>query len=262
MFTLHDSSVTLGNNLALCSCTLDLDGGELVALIGANGAGKSTLLRLLGGLVDLSSGTMTCTADGVAYVAQRQDHHRWMPMTVEEVLRMGRYRHRGLFGRFGQSDRLAMDTAAERLDVGDLRKRSFGELSGGQQQRVLIASALASEADVLLLDEPITGLDIPSQQLILDAARHERDQGRLVVLSTHHLDEAAVCDRVLVLASHVIADGPPSTALCAESLIEAFGRRVVQVEGSDHSLPVIMLDDHGHDHGSGGDHHHDHREAG
>ncbi len=249
MFTLDDVSVMLGNNLALDQCSLEFGTGELVALIGANGAGKSTLLRMLGNFLEPSSGTLTRQTKNVAYVAQHHDHLCWMPVTVDEVLKMGRYRKLGLFGRFRPGDKAAIDSAADRLGVTDLRRRTFGELSGGQQQRVFIASALASGSDCLLLDEPITGLDLPSQQIILDVAKAERDDGRLVIMSTHHLEEASICDRVVVLASRVVIDAPPEQALQPEPLIEAFGQRVVQVPGAAHTEPLILLDDHGHTHG-------------
>lgn len=258
MFTLDNVSVCLGPNLALDQCCLTLGRSELVGLIGANGAGKSTLLRLLGAFLEPSSGTFEAKTDRVAYVAQHHDHLCWMPVTVDEVLKMGRYRNLGLFGRFGPQDKAAINSAAERLGVDNLRRRTFGELSGGQQQRVFIASALASESDCLLLDEPITGLDIPSQQIILEVVAAERDAGRLVVMSTHHLEEAAICDRVIVLANRVVIDGPPEQALQPEPLIEAFGQRVVQVAGSPSDSPLILLDDHGHTHGHTHSHTHSH----
>lgn len=260
MFTLSDVSVCLGPNVALDQCCLTFGSGELVALIGANGAGKSTLLRLLGAFLKPTSGTLVSETKDVAYVAQHHDHLCWMPVTVDEVLKMGRYRKLGLFGRFKAQDKAAIDSAAERLGVSDLRRRTFGELSGGQQQRVFIASALASESDCLLLDEPITGLDIPSQQIILEVVAAERDAGRLVIMSTHHLEEAAICDRVIVLANRVVSDGSPEHALRPEPLIEAFGQRVVQVAGAAEDAPLILLDDHGHTHGHthGGTHSHDH----
>lgn len=113
--------------------------------------------------------------------------------------------------------------SAERLDVAHMLKRPFRDLSGGQCQRAMIAMALASEPDCLLLDEPITGLDLSSQQIILDVIKAERAAGRLVVLSTHHLHEACCCDRVLLLQGSVVADGDPDDVLSCSAFSEVFG---------------------------------------
>lgn len=246
MIKLDAVTLAYGSRTALDVDHLSLDGPELVALIGPNGSGKTTLLRLLAGLASPTTGTIERSGIEVAYVSQRHDQHFWMPLTVGEVMRMGRYRTAGLLGRIGGADRRAMMAAAERLEVADLMGRSFGELSGGQRQRVLIATALVADAECLLLDEPISGLDLPSQQIITEIAAEERDKGRLVVMSTHHLDEATACDRVIVLATRVIADGPPDVVLRPEALAEAFGRRVLKLtDGDDASLDdgTIVLDD-------------------
>jgi len=160
---------------------------------------------------------------------------------------MGRYRHRGLFGRFKNLDREAIDAAAERLEVTDMINDQFGSLSGGQRQRVLVATALASESECLLLDEPITGLDLASQETILKVVEAERNAGRLVIMSTHHLEEARRCDRVLVMAGCIIADGPPGVALHPKNLGTAFGERVIRLTGDDGN-EIVLLDDHGHHH--------------
>jgi ABC-type Mn2+/Zn2+ transport system ATPase subunit len=178
-------------------------------------------------------------------VTQTPSHHRWMPLTVDEVLRMGRYQMRGLVGRLRASDRAIVAEAADLLEVHHLRRRPFGELSGGQRQRVLVAQALAAEPDVLLLDEPITGLDLPSQLRILDVIADHARQGGLVVFSTHHLAEARRADRVMLLAGCLLADGPPAEVLVPQLLAEAFGGRLLRDDGTS-----ILVDDHGHDHGA------------
>ena len=141
-------------------------------------------------------------------------------------------------------DRDAMDVAAERLKVADLRRRSFGQLSGGQRQRVLIASALASQSDCLLLDEPITGLDIPSQDIVLEVVDAERMRNKLVVLSTHHLSEARLCERIVLLKGAVLADGTPEQVLNEENMAAAFGANAVTRlefgEGDDMSSLLVL----------------------
>jgi ABC-type Mn2+/Zn2+ transport system ATPase subunit len=220
--------------------------------VGPNGSGKTTLLRLVAGLLPPGTGEVHVRA-GVrfAYVAQHQHQHRFMPLTAGEVLDMSRYGERGLLGRFRAADRAVVHAAAERLGVSDLRDRAFGELSGGQRQRVLMASAVASQAAVLLLDEPVTGLDLPSQQRIMAVVAAERAAGRLVVLSTHDLDEAGQCDRVVLLAGRVVAHGSPGEVLVAANLREAYGSHVVEEDG----VPRV-IDDHGHGSHIGDDHDH------
>ena len=260
----HDVCVHYGTTVALAPSSLEIPGGQSVALVGPNGSGKSTLLLVLAGLLRPTSGSIERRAGTrVSFVAQHQLQHRWMPISVGEVLRMGRYGERGLLGRLGPADRRAIDEAAERMDVVDMVRRPFGDLSGGQRQRVLVAQALAARPDLLLLDEPITGLDLASQQRILDVITDETTAGTSVVLSTHHLGEARHTDRVILLAGCIVADGPPAEALRPALLTEAFGNRMVR---TDHA--AVVVDEHGHtdgDHGAGVDvsdllpqHEHDH----
>ncbi len=241
-----------------------LEYGTCTALIGSNGSGKTTLLRLLSGLTRPSAGTISPmpARNSVALVAQYHGNRTWMPVTVANVLRMSRYSHRGLVKRLRGEDRESIKEAAERLEVADLEDRQFGELSGGQRQRVLVAQALARDTRILLMDEPITGLDMPSQETILSIIDEERRRGRMVVISTHHMDEAELCDQVLLLANRLVAAGKPSEVLSNKNMQEAFGLRMAHGdaedclfhgEHSDHSDGVIhVFDDHGHGH----DHHH------
>jgi ABC-type Mn2+/Zn2+ transport system ATPase subunit len=241
--TAHDVCVHYGSVVALAPVSFVIRRGQSVALVGSNGSGKTTLLSLLAGLVGPGDGTVDVRGR-VAMVTQLRDYHRWMPLSVDEVLRIGRYQRRGLIGRFRADDRRAIDAAAELLEVVQLRGRAFGELSGGQQQRVLVAQAVASEPDLLLLDEPITGLDLPSQLRILEVIdRHARNGGG-VVFSTHHLAEARRADRVMLVAGCLLADGPPDEVLVPALLAEAFGGRLIRDDGL-----AIVVDDHGHDHG-------------
>ena len=185
------ASVRFGDVLALAPTDLTVRASTSMALVGANGSGKSTLLKLLAGLISPSEGRVE-RADGVgvAFVAQQHGHHRWLPLMVDEVLRMGTYRGRPLVQRIRSDQRAEIDAIADRLEVGDLRRRAFGELSGGQRQRVLVAQALIGSPRLLLLDEPITGLDLASQQRILTVIGEEVAGGSAVVYSTHHLEEA------------------------------------------------------------------------
>ncbi len=254
-----DVTAKFGNgHVALADVTCQFEHGTSTALIGPNGSGKTTLLRMMCGLIPPAQGTI-CPEPSkkiFALVAQHHGQRGWMPLTVSNVLRMSRFRDRGLIKRLGAADRILIENAAERLEVSDLGNRQFGELSGGQRQRVMVAQALAHGADVLLMDEPITGLDIPSQETILRIVDEERRRGRIVVISTHHMDEAELCDQVILLATRIVALGPPGEVLTNKNLQEAFGLRmahgdkddcVFHGEHDDHTDGVIhVFNDHGH----------------
>lgn len=242
LFHLHDVRVSFGPCHVLETGDLTLDSASTVALMGPNGSGKTTLLRVLSGLQPPTSGRVESFGDiRVGFVCQHHHPHPFMPMTVQEVLTIGRYRSRGLLKRFRRSDKEAIRAAAERLDVAHLRHRAFGELSGGQRQRVMVAMVLASEYDCLLFDEPITGLDLPSQTTILEVIEAERAAGHLVVMSTHHLQEARRCDRVVLLKGMVLADGPPDEVLTDANLKAAFGGVVVADDGTKHEFVMESI---------------------
>ena len=222
--------------------------GTTTAVMGPNGAGKTTLLECLAGLLRPSSGRVAGAPGRVAYVRQ-QAPAGWMPLTAREVLAMGRYRARGLTGRLRAADRAVMRAAADRLDVTGLLNRPYGDLSGGQRQRVVIAQALALEPNLLLLDEPISGLDLPSQERILAVLDESAASGLAVVITTHHLDEARHCHEVLLLANRLVAAGPPEKVLTPDLLRETFGPRTLgDHRRHDHDHSLLVLDDHGHSH--------------
>ncbi len=244
--SLREVTVVRGGHRALDSIKVDFDPGSSTALVGPNGAGKTTLLEVLAGLRQPSTGHVAGSHRSVAFVTQT--HSRtWLPLSVGEVLRMARFRPTLLPRRLGPDDHRAVDAAAGRLGVRTLMDSPLDRLSFGQRQRVLVAQALAREADVLLLDEPITGLDLVSQDRILTVMEAERDAGRIVVLSTHHLDEARHCDRVLVLDGRLVAAGRPEEILVPEVLREAYGERVLGDHAHhDHGHALFLVDDHGH----------------
>jgi iron complex transport system ATP-binding protein len=248
--TLKDVSVTFGPVVALDGVDLEIGQGTSVAVIGPNGSGKTTLLHLLAGLRRPDQGSVTIAEpDRVAYVLQSQGRGAWMPLTALEVLRMGRYRQRGLFRRLRSDDHVAVAEVAERLEITGLLGRQFGELSGGQRQRVRVAQALIQGPTVLLLDEPITGLDLASQQRILDLLDEEVARGTTVVISTHNLDEARHCSEVVLLATEVVAAGAPDDVLVADRLRVAYGGRFLgEHHHHDHAVDLLVLDDPGHHH--------------
>ena len=222
----------------------------VTALVGSNGSGKSTLLHAIACVLPFE-GNIKVNGD-VAYVLQTQHASEHLLVTAREVVALGRAAQRGPFGRLRADDRVAIDRAMDRLDIADLAKSHLAEMSGGQRQRVFIAQGLAQEADILLLDEPVAGLDIVSIRQIRQIIEEERAAGRAVVVATHDLDEAARADHVVLVKGRVVSSGPPAEALTPKHLVAAYGGRVLQL-GDE----VVAIDDgvHHEDHEH---HHHDH----
>jgi manganese transport system ATP-binding protein len=236
-------SVSYRDVVALDEITLALEAGRLTTLIGPNGSGKSTLLDVIAGLVPQHRGLIAVEGE-VAYVLQSVHVNEVLPVTVREVVTMGRYSSRGLLGRVTVADRRLVSDTLDRLELGDLAHRHLGELSGGQRQRVFVAQALVQQAPILLLDEPVTGLDLASRQAILDVVLDEAAAGKLVVMSTHDLGEAAHGDEVILLANRLVAQGPPAEVLTTAHLAEAYRGRIVQLGDG-----AMVLDDPHHHHG-------------
>lgn len=224
-------------SIVVTASDFEMPAGRLTSVIGPNGAGKSTLLHAVAGILEPTRGELevlgtrpTSANRRVAYVFQAAKVNEALPVTVREVVAMGRYARQGAFGRFTPADRRAVDEAMERLRISDLRHRHVRELSGGQRQRVFVAQGLAQEAELLLLDEPVTGLDIPTHERIDDAIEAEAARGTTVVVTTHDLDEARRADHVVLLAGRVVASGPPEVALADVNLTEAYGGHLLHFE--------------------------------
>jgi manganese transport system ATP-binding protein len=234
-----------GPHLALGAATFAIPSGAITALIGPNGSGKSTLLSGIAGLAAPVSGEIVVNGvDGpakVAFVLQTTKVNESLPITVREVVTMGRYPNRSLLGRLTDTDRQAVDAAMERMDLSDLATRHLSELSGGQRQRVFVAQGLAQDHDILLLDEPLTGLDLPSAMAIDAVIHEEQSAGNTIVMSTHDLAEAQVADHVMLLANRVVASGRPSEVLTGTNLKEAYGPSLLHVDGDK-----VFLDDPAH----------------
>lgn len=223
VIALERVSVQLGGRLVLEDADLEVEAGELVGLIGPNGAGKTTLLRAALGLLPPASGRVTVggrkAAPGripIGYVPQRHEFAWDFPISVEDVVMTGRSGGLGLFRRPRVADWEAVDDALERVRMSDLRTRPVGELSGGQRQRVLVARALALRPRALMLDEPFTGLDVPTQELLSELFVSLSREDRAVLMTTHDLAGAMYgCDRIALLNRTVVAVGTPA-ALAGE----------------------------------------------
>ena len=242
-----DLELRYGSTTAIASSTFAIPSGSVTAVIGPNGSGKSTLLNAIAGLLSPSSGSITTTApkqQEIAYVLQSTRVNQALPVTVREVVSMGRYAMRGAYGRLTADDRRVVDEAMERMAITDIASKHLDELSGGQRQRVFVAQGLAQDHTILLLDEPLTGIDLAAAQAIDDVIHEERADGCTVVMSTHDLSEAQVADHVILLAGRVVAAGPPSDVLTRANLVAAYGASLLHVDDGGQ----LFLDDPAHTH--------------
>ncbi len=242
-------TLTHGQHIALVDASFTVPSGQSTAVIGPNGSGKSTLLDAVAGLLPPQAGVLRVLGsleprrEDIAYVPQHLHANQHLPISAREVVTMGRYALRGPWGRLTSEDREAVADAMARLDVTRLARRQLGSLSGGERQRVLVAQALAQQAPLLLLDEPLTGLDPPSQERIVSVINEERATGHTVVATTHSLADAATADHLLLLAGRVVAEGTPQNVLTETNLSTAYGPMVIRF--GDRGL---LLDDSTHHH--------------
>ena len=238
-------TVGFGDNIALSDLTAAIPSGSSVALLGPNGAGKSTLLRAAIGLVRPRSGSVRVASERVAFVPQRLDIEPAFPVTAKDVVRMGRYGDLGWLERFSARDRALVAEAMEALGVDRLGDRRFGELSGGERQRVLLAQAIAQSAELLLLDEPFTGVDRPTHDAVGRLLADWRTEGRTVIVATHDLESAARdYDLVLCLNRRLVAFGSPAETCTEPILAETFSGHILRVGD-------LMVDISHHHHGAG-----------
>jgi manganese/iron transport system ATP-binding protein len=232
--TARDVTVTYRNgHTALRDATFDIPAGTVTALVGVNGAGKSTLFKAIMGFVPTAKGDITLLGRSVkealrenlvAYVPQAEEVDWAFPVLVEDVVMMGRYGHMGFLRRPAAADRAAVDLALERVSMQDFRHRQIGELSGGQRKRVFLARALAQDGQVILLDEPFTGVDVKTEDQIVALLRELRDEGRVMLVSTHNLGSVPeFCDRTVLVKGTVTAFGPTEEVFTRENLEAAFG---------------------------------------
>lgn len=241
-----DLVVTYGDTTALDRSTFTVPSGLVIAVIGPNGSGKSTLLNAIAGLVEPRSGTIEVSArqngnHRIAYVLQTTKVNEALPISVYEVVAMGRYAGLGPYRWLRSEDREAIESAMDRTGITDLASRQLTELSGGQRQRVFVAQGMAQDHDLLLLDEPLTGIDLTTAQAIDTAIHEEIDRGCTVILTTHDLSEAQVADYVVLLSGRVTAAGPPESVLTTAHLTEAYGPALLHV-----SEGRIFIDDAAH----------------
>jgi ABC-type Mn2+/Zn2+ transport system ATPase subunit len=238
-------TVNFGNTEALKDVSLEVPTATSVAVLGPNGAGKSTLFSAALGLVEPNMGEVELGSRRVAFVPQRLEVEPAFPVTVTDVVRMGRYGDVGWVGRFSPRDHRLVAEAIERLAIGGLASRRFGDLSGGERQRTLLAQAAAQDADILLLDEPFTGIDAPTHAALRSLLDGWRAEGRTVLIATHDLEAASRdYEHVIALNRRLVAFGPAAEVCTEKVLTETFAGHTVRVG-------EVLIDTAHHHHGAG-----------
>jgi len=228
----------------------DLKRGEALAVIGTNGSGKTTMLKTIMGLLEPMGGELSVfgmphrsNPSRMAYLGQFHNSGHILPIRAIDVVRMGRYPLHGLLHTMGKKDDEIVMAAMRTMGIEYLANAPLKSLSGGQQQRIYLAQVLAHQADLIVMDEPTTGLDAGSRELCLNAINDELCRGTSVIMATHDIqDEAALCHQVMLLAHKVVAIGSPDKVMTSETLLETFG---VVVAG-ENKLHVLECK-HGHD---------------
>jgi manganese/iron transport system ATP-binding protein len=243
--SVRDVTVVYPNGLAaLHDTSFELGPGTICGLVGVNGSGKSTLFKTIMGLLRPQTGEVLISSlpvdaalrrNIVAYVPQSEEVDWNFPVLVQDVVMMGRYGHMGFLRIPSAEDRRKVAEALDRVGMTGFRERQIGELSGGQKKRVFLARALAQEGQVILLDEPFTGVDVKTEDAIVALMRELRGEGRLMLVSTHNLGSVPdYCDQVVMLLNTVLAAGPTAQVFTQANLERAFGGtlRRFQLEGT------------------------------
>jgi len=255
---MQDVTAGYRDHPALEDVTLTVPTGAMMAIVGPNGGGKSTLLKLLLGLLAPWRGSVgvlgTEPAQArarIGYVPQTGSGDWSFPATVGEVVMMGRYRRLGWLRRPGRRDWSAVEEALDRVGMADRRNRQVGELSGGQQQRVFFARALVQEPELLLLDEPLAGVDALTERDIYALLRQLVDRGVTVLFTTHNLSTVAEqFDLVAFVNRRIVASGPPSEVFGEQTLRATYGPRMALVQVGDRYY-AIDVGSHGETAGVG-----------
>lgn len=249
-------------HVALYDATLLLRSGTICGLVGVNGSGKSTLFKAIMGFVTPTHGAVTISGGPVkaalkrsfvSYVPQSEDVDWSFPVSVWDVVMMGRYGYMNLLRIPSPEDRRLALESLERVKMAEYRDRQIGELSGGQKKRVFLARALAQQGRIMLLDEPFTGVDVKTENTIIELLAELRDQGHIILVSTHNLGSVPdFCDQVAIINRTVIAAGPTQEVFNEEHLTKAFGgalRHVrldhTDIPGAQRNEILILTDDEG-----------------
>jgi ABC-type Mn2+/Zn2+ transport system ATPase subunit len=256
---LHGVTAGYDDVVALEGVDLAIPRGSLVAIFGPNGGGKTTLLKLMAGLLEPWAGSVRVlgqppgvAARRIAYVPQAELVDWSFPVSVWDVVMMGRFSRLGPLHQPGSADRTAVGEALERVGMGRLAGTQIGRLSGGQRRRAFLARAIAAEADLYLLDEPVTGVDVPTQEDLMDLLSAESTAGRTVIATTHDLAAASRhFERVVGVNREVHADGPVALLRDPDVLARTYGGHLLVID----ERGVLLDDAHHHDSERGAERH-------
>jgi len=257
----ENASIGYGEKIIMRDLSFQVPHGARVAVVGPNGAGKSTLFKALVGILPLKSGrilihgeSLGTHKDCVAYVPQREDVDWRFPVTVSDVVMMGRFGQIGWWSQPSKTDKQIVRKSIEQMGITDLAELSIGQLSGGQQQRAFLARALAQEPHILLMDEPFTGVDATTQEVTFGLLDHLREKVVTAIISTHDLNLAASrFDLVLLINHRLIAFGTPQQVFTRENLDSAFGNSLLIMENGMMLVDECCAPEE--------DHHHHHTEV-
>ena len=224
-------SVSYERKRVLTNIYLELEAGKICGVIGPNGAGKSTLFKSILGLIDIDNGVITVNGESikdqrknVVYVPQKNDVDWQFPATVFDIVMMGRYPHKKTFQRMNSEDIRIAQESLEEVGIAYLKDRQIGELSGGQQQRVFLARALCQEADIFLLDEPFVGIDVTTEEKIIQILKKLAAEGKTLLVVHHDLSTVEqYFDKVILLNQRLVAYGDTSTTFIPDNISKAYG---------------------------------------
>lgn len=226
----NDLTVSYNKQQAVSQLNLDIKAGSLTAIVGPNGAGKSTLMKSIMKLIKPTSGTTSVMGNtskkalkNIAYVPQKGDVNWDFPATVLDVVIMGRYVHKGWFKRPNKEDKNIAHEALKTMKMTDYKDRQISELSGGQRQRVFLARAIAHDASIYLMDEPLQGIDITTEKLIIDTMKALQKQGKTFLVVHHNLNTVPeYFDHVVILNKEIIASGPVEEVWSEDNINAAY----------------------------------------
>jgi manganese/zinc/iron transport system ATP- binding protein len=262
---IRDLTVAYGNKVVLNGVQADIRRGQAVGVVGPNGGGKSTLLKAILGIAPVVNGSVMLFGrpaakmrSRIAYVPQREVVDWDFPVTVHDVTMMGRYPRTPWLRRPGGHDRDVVREMLTTVDMLEYANTQIGQLSGGQQQRVFIARALAQEADVLLLDEPMNGIDSTTQEIIMQVIEQQRLAGKIVLLATHDLVSAScACDCLCCVNERMVSYGPLAETYTPDNLAATYGGPVIML-GRANERELV----HTHHAGEHAHHSHEHENLG
>lgn len=247
----HSLDIGYQGEVIVPQVNFELTCGESLALVGINGSGKTTLLKTIVGLLPPIKGEIIVLGNPpgknprqLAYLSQFHDSGFILPLRVKDVVQMGRYTDKGLFGRMTREDEEIITASMKRMGIFDQRDVPLRLLSGGQQQRVYMAQVLARQADLIVLDEPTSNLDASGRELFTKIMDEERMRGAMVVVATHDIQLASECNQAMLLAHAVVAVGPGDQILTPEALLKTFGI-VLLYQGEDKGVGIVERE-HGH----------------